>query len=95
MMFSTWERGSIHCAKLGLRLRVGTRRRRGRGFRFLLRRWRGGYGVGGLLRLFGGGRWIYDGGVVLSFLFRRRCWSNSFGFLLARSEKRSAGQNAD
>ena len=78
-----------------LRLRVRTRRRRGRSLRFLLRSWRRGDGVRGLLGLFGGSRWIYDRGVVFSFLLSRGRWSNSFGFLLTRSEERGGGQDAE
>ena len=82
------------------RLRVRTRSRRRR-LSLLLdasvcRRGVGdGVRGGGLFLLRLGGR-IYDGGVGLSFLVSRRsCRSNGFGFLLARSEKRGAGQNAD
>jgi hypothetical protein len=81
-----------------VRLRVRTRSRRGGGVG--LRLGAGGgrglrvYGVRDVVRLRVGRR-IYHGGIVLSFLLRRRGWSNGFGFLLARSEKHGAGQNAD
>ena len=80
--------------KTSIRLWVRTRRRRGGGggvdFRLAAAGdWRGRLD---LLGLFRAGRRIYQGGV--SFLLSRRSWSN-FGFLLARSEKRGAGQNAD
>src|SRR6267378_2867848 len=84
-----------------VRLRIRTRssrRRRGLGLHVAGGGWRGrrAYGVRGLLLgLFRAGGRIYHGGVVLSFLLSRRSWSNGFGFLLARSEKRDAGQNAD
>ncbi len=82
-----------------VRLRIRTRSRGGGlGLHIAGGGWRGrrGYGVRGLLLgLFRAGRRIYHGGGVLSFLLSRRSWSNSFGFLLARSEKRGAGQNAD
>ena len=92
-------------------LRVRTRSRGGGvGLRLCARggRSRSGYGLG--LRLAAGGgrnsrrahglplfcaRRIDYRGVVLSFLLGRRSWSNGFGFLFARSEKRGAGQNAD
>lgn len=86
-------------------LRARTRSRRGAGIGLCLgagdwrgRRSCGVCGVGRLdllLGLFRVARRIYHGGVVLSFLLRRRSWSNGLGFLLARSEKCGAGQNAD
>ena len=81
-----------------LRIRTRSRGGGGLGLHVAGGGWRGrrAYGVRGLLLgLFRGGR-IYHGGVVLRFLLNRRgSWSNGFGFLLARSEKRGAGQNAD
>jgi hypothetical protein len=85
-------------AKTSIRLRGRTRsrrRRRGGGVGPCVAAagdWRGC--LDPLLGFFRTGRRIYHGGVVLSFLLSGGSWSN-FGFLLARSEKRGAGQNAD
>lgn len=78
---------SPETCRSGLWLGVG----RGRRFSFrLLRRF---LFDDGSLFLFRGR--IHDRGVVLSLLLSRRGRSHSFGFLFARSEKRSTSQDAD
>ena len=82
--------------KLPLRLRARAGRRRGRRFRLLPCEAGGLTIVLVVSLLLRGSRRIHDGGVVFGFLLSRRSRrSDDLGFLLARSEKRGAGQNAE